>query len=82
MIAACLMGVIAKSSIDEDSSLAQKLIIGGPALALFILWGLLFLVAIMVLLFNRPKFVVPPHLRDQPGALREWRRLPNRATDD
>lgn len=25
-----------------------------------------------ITLFNWPKFVVPPHLRDQPGALREW----------
>lgn len=27
---------------------------------------------ITVTFFNWPKFVVPPHLRDQPGALREW----------
>jgi hypothetical protein len=26
-----------------------------------------------ILLFNRPKALVPPDLRNQPGALREWR---------
>jgi hypothetical protein len=31
-------------------------------------WG----VAVSVALFNRPRFVVPPPLRQQPGALREW----------
>ena len=38
-------------------------------------FGLLAVVALHVpiLLFNRPKALVPPPLRDQPGALREWR---------
>lgn len=26
-----------------------------------------------IVLFNRPRAAVPPHLRDQPGALAEWR---------
>jgi hypothetical protein len=26
-----------------------------------------------IMLFNRPRFAVPPHLRDQPGAVAEWR---------
>jgi len=44
----------------------------GMAIAAF---GLLAVVALHVpiLLFNRPKALVPPPLRDQPGALREWR---------
>ncbi len=34
--------------------------------------GLAGAVMLGVVLFNRPKAVVPPHLRDQPGALGEW----------
>jgi hypothetical protein len=30
------------------------------------------LAMVMIALFNRPKFLVPPHLRDQPGAISEW----------
>lgn len=26
----------------------------------------------LVMLFNRPRFLVPPSVRDQPGAIREW----------
>jgi hypothetical protein len=26
-----------------------------------------------ILLYNRPRRLVPPHLRDEPGALAEWR---------
>jgi hypothetical protein len=31
-----------------------------------------FLLMLTVALFNRPRAVVPPYLRDQPGALAEW----------
>lgn len=34
--------------------------------------------AIMIILFNRPRFLVPPHLRDQPGQLRQLRRRSGR----
>lgn len=34
----------------------------------------------LVILLNRPTFLVPPHLRQQPGALREWRGAPVKAT--
>ena len=34
----------------------------------------LFLLALPITFFNRPRFLVPPHQRDDPGALAEWRR--------
>jgi hypothetical protein len=34
----------------------------------------LFLLAFPITFFNRPKFLVPPHQREEPGALAEWRR--------
>jgi hypothetical protein len=30
--------------------------------------------ALSVILFNRPRFIVPPHLRSQVGAISEWLR--------
>ncbi len=32
-----------------------------------------------ILFFNRPRFLVPPGLRDEPGALEAWRRQRRRA---
>jgi hypothetical protein len=40
------------------------------ALAWFILW---LLVLLTVMLFNQPKFIVPPSHRDDAGAVGEWR---------
>ena len=34
----------------------------------------LFLLAFPITFFNRPRFLVPPHQRDEPGAVEEWRR--------
>jgi hypothetical protein len=34
----------------------------------------LFLLALPITFFNRPRFLVPPHQRQDPGALAEWRR--------
>jgi len=34
--------------------------------------GLLGALMLGVVFFNRPKFIVPPYLRDQPGALAAW----------
>jgi hypothetical protein len=34
----------------------------------------LFLFALPITFFNRPRFLVPPHQRDDPGAVAEWRR--------
>jgi hypothetical protein len=33
-----------------------------------------FLLALPITFFNRPRFLVPPHQRDDPGVLAEWRR--------
>jgi hypothetical protein len=33
----------------------------------------IFLLALPITFFNRPRFLVPPHQRDDPGALEEWR---------
>jgi len=32
------------------------------------------LLALPITFFNRPRFLVPPHQRDEPGAVAEWRR--------
>lgn len=34
--------------------------------------GLVFALALAVVFLNRPKFIVPPHLREHPGALAAW----------
>jgi hypothetical protein len=34
--------------------------------------ALSFALMVTVALFNWPRFVVPPHLREQPGAVTEW----------
>jgi hypothetical protein len=41
------------------------------ALVLSLTAGLV--LAVTIALFNRPRWAVPPHLRGQPGAVREWR---------
>lgn len=33
----------------------------------------IFLLALPITFFNRPRFLVPPHQRDEPGAVAEWR---------
>jgi hypothetical protein len=33
----------------------------------------IFLLALPITFFNRPRFFVPPHQRDDPGAFAEWR---------
>jgi hypothetical protein len=37
-----------------------------------VLFALLFLSALSIILLNRPKLLVPPHLRHHPGAIAEW----------
>jgi hypothetical protein len=56
-------GAVAELSDSDDLGMALGVI------------GLLGSVALHlpILLWNRPKALVPPPLRDQPGALREWR---------
>jgi hypothetical protein len=44
-------------------------------------WFVCFCVAMSIVFFNRPKWAVPPHLREQSGAVaRWWRRLRTRTT--
>ena len=44
----------------------------GMSIGLVGLLGI-FLLALPVTFFNRPRFLVPPHQRDEPGAVAEWR---------
>jgi hypothetical protein len=44
----------------------------GMSIGLIGLLGI-FLLALPITFFNRPRFLVPPHQRDEPGALAEWR---------
>lgn len=47
----------------------------GMLFALLVLYG-------SVILFNRPRWVVPPHARTQPGAVHEWRARRRERRDD
>lgn len=44
----------------------------GMSIGLVGLLGIL-LLALPITFFNRPRFLVPPHQRDEPGAVAEWR---------
>jgi hypothetical protein len=44
------------------------------ALGAFLAFVILTLLAMSIVLFNVPKFLVPPASRDEPGALALWRR--------
>ena len=33
----------------------------------------IFVFALPIMFYNRPRFLVPPHQRDDPGAIAEWR---------
>ncbi len=47
--------------------------IGSPFLTASLLTLYVMLAGIFAIaLFNHPKWLVPPHLRDQPGAMKEW----------
>ena len=47
-----------------------------PSVATWLAFVAVFLagLAAAITLFNQPKFLVPPHLRQEPGALEEWYR--------
>lgn len=59
--------VFATADLEPTESIGPVV---GSALVLF--FALLALYT-SVVLFNRPRWVVPPYARDQPGAVREWR---------
>ena len=52
----------------------------GGALSLFSI--ALLVPCLTIVFFNRPRFLVPPHLRDQSGAFAEWRGSSVRPTPD
>lgn len=63
-------GLIAEFSSAEDL---------GLSIAALGLLGVPFIQAPIVF-FNRPRWLVPPHQRDEPGALEEWRTARRRRT--
>jgi hypothetical protein len=62
-------GGVAGDVVEEDSA-GYNWVMGVGLLGLL---GL-FLLAFPITFFSRPKFLVPPHQREEPGALAEWRR--------
>ena len=70
--AACVIlligGGIGANLLGEDSAGYDI----GMSIGLVGLLGI-FLLALPITFFNRPRFLVPPHQRDEPGAVAEWR---------
>lgn len=62
-------GGVAGDVVGKQSQ-AYDVVMGIGALGLL---GL-FLLAFPITYFNRPRFLVPPHQRGDPGAVEEWRR--------
>ncbi len=70
LLVAFVTGSLAAAGKRTDSQPLHDLAyVGIAAIGVFFLS--LFVMATVVL-FNRPKFIVPPHLRQQPGAVQEW----------
>ncbi len=70
LIVAFVTGSLAAVGKRTDSQPLHDLAyVGIAAIGVFFLS--LFVMA-TVILFNRPKFIVPRHLRLQPGAVQEW----------
>ena len=61
-------GGVAGDVVGEDSS-AYNWVMGIGLIGLLSL----FFLAFPITFFNRPKFLVPPHQRNDPGAVEEWR---------
>ena len=51
--------------------LSHALILGSRLCLIFVCTGLMLMLTVM--LFNWPKFIVPPPQRSEPGAVAEWR---------
>lgn len=50
---------------------------------IFAVWALVWFVLVLtVMFFNRPKRIVPPSQRDEPGAVAEWRGTRRRSRGD
>ena len=64
----------APSAAARASCIEAKQMRGPPDGAVVVGLLGLFLLAFPITFFNRPRFLVPPHQRDEPGAVEEWRR--------
>jgi hypothetical protein len=64
-----LVAVFACLSVVEDGHM--PVVLGLVLIAWFLQWGLLL---VTIVLFNRPKFTVPPSMRADPGLLRLHRK--------
>ena len=74
----CLLIALAAAIAADAVAGTAAIVLGRTAQAFFLLFVVLLLVDAGVTLFNRPKFVVPPYLRDEPGALAMWLRRGSR----
>ena len=58
---------------DEAIVAVVRIVDGTVGAALFVL-------LFSIVLYNRPRSLVPLHLRDQPGAIAEWRGAPTQSS--
>jgi hypothetical protein len=70
LLVAVIVGAFVPQDSDSEGFAAPAWYVI-PVLGTFFMSLVLFFSVVLV---NRPRFVVPPHLRDQPGALKEWLR--------
>lgn len=70
----CLLIALAAAIAADELTGTAAAALERTGQALFLLFVVLLVVDAGVTLFNRPKFVVPPYLRDEPGALAMWLR--------
>ena len=67
-----LVASMIAAALVATETIESSLGFGVLALLVFLLFVTLGMAA-SIMLFNRPASAVPPHLRDQPGAVGEWR---------
>lgn len=60
--------VVLRPVVEASLPGMERSVTGVFTLAYVVVW----LLALAVIAINRPRIVVPPHLRSQPGVLREW----------
>ncbi len=66
-----LLAGIAGTVVSQNAASSTLRDVGSEAADwCFLLFAALIVLDVSVTLFNRPKFVVPPHARNEPGALR------------
>ncbi|MFG3582280.1 hypothetical protein [Micromonospora chersina] len=82
-----LTASIALTAVSEATHGSTSRVAAAVAWNAFLVFVALMLVDLSVTLFNRPKFVVPPATRDEPGAIALWwrsrkHRSPRRSRSD